>query len=121
MTPLGRSPLRVSVFRQHNDLYPADLSRQFQFVHRIAEWQIRFRRESKAQFIASHVTTVRMNRSELIERLARQHSQLQIKDTELGVKLILDVLSATLSTGGRIEIRGFGSFALNAYSTQTGQ
>lgn len=54
-----------------------------------------------------------MNRSELIERLARLQPQLQIKDAELGVKLILDALSTTLSKGGRAEIRGFGSFGLN--------
>lgn len=54
-----------------------------------------------------------MNRSELIERLADLHPQLQIKDAELGVKVILGALSNTLSKGGRAEIRGFGSFGLN--------
>jgi integration host factor subunit beta len=41
------------------------------------------------------------------------HPQLQAKDAELAVKVILDALSATLSRGGRVEIRGFGSFGLN--------
>lgn len=54
-----------------------------------------------------------MNRSELIARLAELHPHLKIKDTELGVKIILDVLSTTLSKGDRVEIRGFGSFVLN--------
>lgn len=54
-----------------------------------------------------------MNRSELIKRLAELHPQLQIKDAEQGVKLIVDALSATLSKGGRAEIRDFGSFTLN--------
>ncbi len=57
--------------------------------------------------------TASMNRSDLIARLADLHPQLQIKNAELGVKVILDVLSNTLSKGGRAEIRGFGSFGLN--------
>lgn len=54
-----------------------------------------------------------MNRSDLISRLADLHPQLQIKDVELAVKVIIDALSNTLSKGDRIEIRGFGSFRLN--------
>ena len=54
-----------------------------------------------------------MTRAELIDRLAYLHPQLQTKDVEMAVRLILDAMSATLSRGGRIEIRGFGSFALN--------
>lgn len=54
-----------------------------------------------------------MTRSDLIERLATNFPQLQHKDAELGVKVILEALSNTLSKGGRIEIRGFGSFGLN--------
>ncbi|MDD5384556.1 MAG: integration host factor subunit beta [Gallionella sp.] len=54
-----------------------------------------------------------MNRSELIARLADQHPQLQTKDAVLGVKVILDAMSSTLSKGDRVEIRGFGSFGLN--------
>lgn len=54
-----------------------------------------------------------MTRSDLIAKLAELHSQLLAKDAELAVKVILDALSATLSRGGRVEIRGFGSFGLN--------
>jgi len=54
-----------------------------------------------------------MTRSELIARLAEQHTQLLAKDAELAVKVVLDAMSETLANGGRIEIRGFGSFALN--------
>jgi integration host factor subunit beta len=54
-----------------------------------------------------------MTRSDLIARLAERHSQLLGKDAELSVKVILDSMSVTLAGGGRIEIRGFGSFALN--------
>ena len=54
-----------------------------------------------------------MNRSDLILRLAYLHPQLLTKDVDLAVKMILDSMSTTLSSGGRIEIRGFGSFSLN--------
>lgn len=54
-----------------------------------------------------------MTRSDLIVRLAELHPQLLTKDAELSVKVILDTLSATLARGERVEIRGFGSFALN--------
>jgi integration host factor subunit beta len=54
-----------------------------------------------------------MTRSDLIVKLAELHPQLLAKDAELAVKVILDTLSATLSRGERIEIRGFGSFGLN--------
>ena len=54
-----------------------------------------------------------MTRSDLIARIAELHTQLLAKDAEFAVKVILETLSATLARGGRIEIRGFGSFSLN--------
>ncbi len=54
-----------------------------------------------------------MNRSDLIARLAELNPQLTSKDAEMAVKLILDSMSGYLSVGRRVEIRGFGSFALN--------
>lgn len=62
-----------------------------------------------------------MNRSDLISRLAELHPQLQIKDAELGAKVIIDALSNTLSNGGRAEVRGFGSFSLNYRPPRTGR
>lgn len=54
-----------------------------------------------------------MTRSELILQLAYRHRQIQTKEAEMIVKVILDALSDTLAKGGRIEIRDFGSFKLN--------
>jgi integration host factor subunit beta len=54
-----------------------------------------------------------MNRSDLIARLAELHPQLLARDAELAVKTILDAMSGTLARGGRIEVRGFGSFGIN--------
>jgi len=48
-----------------------------------------------------------------MSRLADLYPQLQTRDTELVVKVMLDALSNTLSKGDRAEIRGFGSFGLN--------
>ena len=54
-----------------------------------------------------------MTRSELIEQLALSQPQLTPKDIELTVRVILDGISSILVKGGRVEIRGFGSFGLN--------
>ncbi|MEC5396241.1 integration host factor subunit beta [Uliginosibacterium sp. H1] len=54
-----------------------------------------------------------MTKSELIERLATRFPQLGTKDADFAVKVVLDEMTACLSRGHRIEIRGFGSFALN--------
>lgn len=54
-----------------------------------------------------------MTKSELIDRLATRFPQLVAKDAEFAVKMILDAMSSALIRGDRIEIRGFGSFALN--------
>ncbi|MGO8754302.1 MAG: integration host factor subunit beta [Gallionellaceae bacterium] len=62
-----------------------------------------------------------MNRSDLIARLAELQPQLQLKDVELGVKVIIDALSSSLSKGGRAEIRGFGSFGLNYRAPRMGR
>lgn len=54
-----------------------------------------------------------MTKSELIEALARKQSQLAYRDVELAVKTMLEHMAQTLSSGERIEIRGFGSFSLH--------
>ena len=54
-----------------------------------------------------------MPKSELIARLADRYPQLVAKDAEFAVKTILDAMAKTLAQGHRIEIRGFGSFALS--------
>jgi len=54
-----------------------------------------------------------MTRSDLITKLAECYPQLLAKDAELAVKVIIDTMADALASGGRIEIRGFGSFSLN--------
>lgn len=62
-----------------------------------------------------------MTKSELIEVLSRRQTQLAYRDVELAVKTILDHMAQTLSNGGRIEIRGFGSFALHYRPPRVGR
>lgn len=54
-----------------------------------------------------------MTRSELIEAMARRFPQLVKADAELAVAEILGAVGSALCSGGRVEIRGFGSFNLN--------
>ncbi len=54
-----------------------------------------------------------MTKSELIEILARKRGDLAYKDVEEAVKTLLEQMSESLAEGERIEIRGFGSFALH--------
>ena len=62
-----------------------------------------------------------MTKSELITQLSDKFSQLVHKDAELSVKTIIDSLSNSLSKGGRVEIRGFGSFSLNHRPARLGR
>lgn len=62
-----------------------------------------------------------MTKSELINLLAERFPQLVVKDAELSVKSILDAMTDKLSSGERIEIRGFGSFSLNYRPPRSGR
>ena len=62
-----------------------------------------------------------MTKSELIARLAERYTQLVAKDAELAVKSILDAMADALVNGQRIEIRGFGSYALNVRPPRIGR
>jgi len=60
-----------------------------------------------------------MTRSELIARLAERFPQLTLKDADACVSEILSAISDNLKSGKRIEIRGFGTFALNFRARRT--
>lgn len=62
-----------------------------------------------------------ITKSELIERVAGKQTQLSAKDVELAIKTIIEEMSQTLATGGRIEIRGFGSFSLHYREPRVGR
>jgi len=54
-----------------------------------------------------------MTKSDLIELLAERSPLFTSADTTTSVNLILEAISTALVKGGRVEIRGFGSFSLN--------
>ncbi len=62
-----------------------------------------------------------LTKSELIERLAAKQKMLMAKDVELAVKTMVEHMSSVLETGGRIEIRGFGSFSLHFRAARVGR
>ena len=61
-----------------------------------------------------------MTKSELINSLANSY-QLYAKDAELTVKTILETMAEALADGKRLEIRGFGSFALSVRPPRVGR
>ena len=62
-----------------------------------------------------------MTRSELIALLAARHPNLQVEDVSVAVKLILSAMTNALSSGHRIEVRGFGSFSTSMRGARTGR
>ena len=62
-----------------------------------------------------------MTKSELIERFAKRYPQLVMKDAEVVVQTILDVMCNSLMLGERVEIRGFGVFSLHYRPPRNGR
>ena len=62
-----------------------------------------------------------MTKSEIVEILARKQSHLNYHDIESAVKMLLDLMSTSLSDGRRIEVRGFGSFSLHYRKARRGR
>jgi len=61
-----------------------------------------------------------MNKSELVESLANKKN-LTYKKSEEIINLIFDSMTEALVDGGRIEIRGFGSFVVKDYKAYMGR
>jgi integration host factor subunit beta len=61
-----------------------------------------------------------MNKSGLIKALAEKNG---LKDKEAAdiINMIFDGFTSPLKKGGRIEIRGFGSFIVREYDAYTGR
>lgn len=62
-----------------------------------------------------------MTKSELIDLLSAKNPNLSSHDVETAVKSIIDHLTLALSTGERIEIRGFGTFSLHCRAPRIGR
>ncbi len=62
-----------------------------------------------------------MTKSELIAELAAENPHLMGRDVELIVATIFDEISAALSRGARVELRGFGAFTVKKRDARTGR
>ncbi len=61
-----------------------------------------------------------MNKSDLIATLTKKEKLTEKNAAEI-INLIFDGLTDTLKKGGRIEIRGLGSFCVREYGAYTGR
>jgi integration host factor subunit beta len=62
-----------------------------------------------------------MIKSELVMKLTEQNSHLYQRDIEQVVNAILDTISDALAQGGRVELRGFGTFTVKTRDARTGR
>lgn len=61
-----------------------------------------------------------MNKSDLIETIAKQHKMPHQRVEDL-INVLFEAMSGALARGERIEIRGFGSFVSKQYRARTGR
>ena len=61
-----------------------------------------------------------MTRAELIAGIAISHPHLRRADIDLIVTTIFDQISDALAHGGRVELRGFGAFAVKQRNARIG-
>ncbi|MFO7965513.1 MAG: HU family DNA-binding protein [Desulfobacterales bacterium] len=62
----------------------------------------------------------RMNRSDLVDTI-KDTIQVTRKEAERIVEVFFKTIEDTLTSGDRVEIRGFGSFAVREYESYTGR
>ncbi|MGB8363201.1 MAG: integration host factor subunit beta [Rhizomicrobium sp.] len=62
-----------------------------------------------------------MIKSELVARLAQRYPHLYHRDVERIVSTVLDQIIAALSSGHRVELRGFGAFSVKVRPSRLGR
>ena len=62
-----------------------------------------------------------MTRSELIQRLTKLNPHLYQRDAERIADIIFNEISAALSRGDRVELRGFGTFSVRRRKPRVGR
>lgn len=62
-----------------------------------------------------------VTKSDIIELLSDRYVHLPDRHVEQAIKGLLEHMSETLSSGGRIEVRGFGSFSLRFRAPRIGR
>jgi integration host factor subunit beta len=65
--------------------------------------------------------TPSITKSDLVKALSKNQRYLAPKDVEVAVNSLMNMLSNSLSSGERIEIRGFGSFNLRYHPSRIGR
>ncbi len=62
-----------------------------------------------------------MIKSELVDALAERHPHLYQRDVERVVATVFDEISAALTRGDRVELRGFGAFSVKQREERQGR
>ena len=62
-----------------------------------------------------------MIKSELVSKLTEQNPHLYQREIEQVVNAILDTISDALAQGGRVELRGFGTFTVKKREARAGR
>ena len=62
-----------------------------------------------------------MIRSELLQELAAENPELRAEEVEQVVDVFFDEIAARLAEGGRVELRGFGTFSTRQRESRTGR
>lgn len=62
-----------------------------------------------------------MIRSELVAKLAEENPGLSAREVDTIVTLFFDEITKQLSSGGRVELRGFGAFSTRGRDARVGR
>ena len=62
-----------------------------------------------------------MTKRELVDEINKRFPYLSRRDSEIIINAIFDAITNTLAEGGRIEIRGFGSFVVKHRRAREGR
>ena len=62
-----------------------------------------------------------MIRSELVQKIANENSDLRLEEVERIVDAFFDSIVDQLAGGGRVELRGFGAFSTRSRESRTGR
>jgi integration host factor subunit beta len=62
-----------------------------------------------------------MTRSDLVARISEVYPYMHIRNIEKVVSIVTDSIVETIKTGGRVELRGFGSFSVRKREKMEGR
>jgi integration host factor subunit beta len=62
-----------------------------------------------------------MIRSELVQKLATENPSLSLAEVDSIVSIFFEDIARQLSSGGRVELRGFGAFSTRDRGARTGR